>query len=381
MKAPVSLMFGILSIPLFGQSPAISEIISSDLTPVMGTNKPMNKTKSNSIDSTFIFSSDTLNLPIFDEFSTNKFQVFQGNFNAPGITSQTYYRLLDASSNQPIANGLNYTNQVTFRRTYDIVTETYSDLNFSSIALLENNLNLYPPIPSPVTAYPPYFIYDTVGIPDVSDTIWIINPTFFQDSATVFFQNVSDTSKIWIDRMALRNERYGKNPRSLGVVTFDGLDEDGYPYQFGSAVTNYGDRLTSKPVDLSNFSAADSLYFSFLYQPEGLGDIPEPGDSLVLEFYASGQDQWFHIWGVSGSGTYPFRAVHLPLTQSAFFSDGFRFRFKNYGGLSGSLDHFHIDYVHLRALSSSNDTLFKDFSLCYPISSLRKIYLRTLGSL
>jgi len=374
MKAPVSLMFGILSIPLFGQSPAISEIISSDLTPVMGTNKPMNKTKSNSIDSTFIFSSDTLNLPIFDEFSTNKFQVFQGNFNAPGITSQTYYRLLDASSNQPIANGLNYTNQVTFRRTYDIVTETYSDLNFSSIALLENNLNLYPPIPSPVTAYPPYFIYDTVGIPDVSDTIWIINPTFFQDSATVFFQNVSDTSKIWIDRMALRNERYGKNPRSLGVVTFDGLDEDGYPYQFGSAVTNYGDRLTSKPVDLSNFSAADSLYFSFLYQPEGLGDIPEPGDSLVLEFYASGQDQWFHIWGVSGSGTYPFRAVHLPLTQSAFFSDGFRFRFKNYGGLSGSLDHFHIDYVHLRALSSSNDTLFKDFSLCYPISSLLEKY-------
>jgi len=168
--------------------------------------------------------------------------------------------------------------------------------------------------------------------------------------------------------------RYGFNPRSLGVATFDGLDEDGYPYQFGSAVTNYGDRLTSKCINLSNYNAGDSLYFSFLYQPEGLGDVPEAGDSLILEFYAEDLDQWKHIWSVSGTGVHPFKPVHIPVLDDQFFRDGFKIRFKNYGALSGSLDHFHVDYVHLRALSDYTDTLFKDFALCYPLNSLLQDY-------
>ena len=357
-----------------GQSELSVENMSLGIEPIMGMKKPAQTIKSQSIDSTFIFFSDTLNLPFFDDFSTNKFQVFQGNYNAPGISFQQYYRLINPSNNLPLSNGLQYTNQVTFRRTYDIATGTFTDIHFPSIALLENNLTVYPPIASPITAYPPYFIYDTVGIPDVSDTVWIVNPIYFQDSAKVFFQTISDTSKLWADRMALRNDRYGLNPRSLGVATLDGLDQNGYPYQFGTSVTNYGDRLTTKPIDLTGFSASDSLYLSFLYQPEGLGDIPEAGDSLVLEFYASGLDQWFHIWGVGGTAVHPFRAVHIPLTQAAFITNGFRFRFKNYGGLSGSLDHFHIDYVHLRAFSSHNDTLFKDFALCYPVATLLEKY-------
>ena len=40
--------------------------------------KPLLKTGTNSIDSTFIFSTDTLLLPFYDEFSTNKFQKYQG---------------------------------------------------------------------------------------------------------------------------------------------------------------------------------------------------------------------------------------------------------------------------------------------------------------
>ena len=374
MNKLFNLLLALLVVQVNAQYLQNDEKLAPDFNPILGKPQSPSTVKSISIDSMFVFACDTLSLPVYDDFSTNKFQVFQGNYNAPGITSQTYFRLLDALSNQPIVNGITYTNQVTFRRTYDVLSETYTDVNFPSIALIQNNLSVYPPIATPVSVYPPYFIYDTVGIPDVSDTLWIANPAFFQDSATVFFQTVLDTSKIWTDRMALRNDRYGVNPRSLGVVTFDGLDEDGYPYQFGSAVTNYGDRLTSKPINLTNYSAADSLYFSFLYQPEGLGDIPEAGDSLVLEFYASGQDQWFHVWGISGSGVHPFRAAHLPLTEAAFFTDGFRFRFRNYGGLSGSLDHFHVDYVHLRALSSFDDTLFKDFALCYPVSSLLENY-------
>ncbi|MFM7595333.1 MAG: T9SS type A sorting domain-containing protein [Flavobacteriales bacterium] len=344
------------------------------IDPIYGLKKPNSAIKSTSIDSTFIFASDTLSIPVFDDFSTNKFQVFQGVFNAPGNTQQTYYRLLNPSTNLPLANGVTYTNQATFRRTFDVATETSTDVVFPALNVIENNLTTYPPVGTPLSLYPPYYIYDTVGVPDQSDTIWISNPAYFQDSATVFFQTIEDSTKIWIDRMAYHNMRYGLNPRSLGVATFDGLDEDGYPYQFGSTVTNYGDRLTSKCINLSNYNAGDSLYVSFLYQPEGLGDVPEAGDSLILEFYATDLDQWKHIWSVSGSSVHPFKAVHIPVLDDEFFRNGFKMRFKNYGALSGSLDHFHIDYVHLRALSDYTDTLFKDFALCYPLNTLLQEY-------
>lgn len=342
--------------------------------PLYGLKKPNSSEKSLSIDSTFIFASDTLDLPVFDDFSTSKFQVFQGVYNAPGNTQQTYYRLLNPATNLPLANGLSFTNQATFRRTYDIATETTTDITFPSLNVTENNLTIYPPVGTPISLYPPYYIYDTVGVQDQSDTIWISNPAYTQDSATVFFQTIEDSTRIWIDRMAYHNMRYGLNPRSLGVATFDGLDEDGYPYQFGSAVTNYGDRLTSKCINLSNYNASDSLYFSFLYQPEGLGDVPEAGDSLILEFYAEDLDQWKHIWSVSGTSVHPFKPVHVPVLDDQFFRDGFKIRFKNYGALSGSLDHFHVDYVHLRALSDYTDTLFKDFALCYPLNTLLQDY-------
>jgi hypothetical protein len=132
--------------------------------------------------------------------------------------------------------------------------------------------------------------------------------------------------------------------------------------------------LTSKPLDLSTYTANDSIYFSFLFQPEGLGDIPEATDSLVLEFYAPELDQWFHVWSVNGDTVHPFKAVHLPVTNAKYLKKAFQFRFKNYGSLSGSLDHFHIDYVHLRALSFFDDTLFKDFAFVYPLNSLLKTY-------
>lgn len=74
---------------------------------------------------------------------------------------------------------------------------------------------------------------------------------------------INDPSKIWADDFAYHNYRFAVNPRSLGVVTFDGLDEKGFPYEIGTSITNYADKLTSKPIDLSNNLALDSIYFSF----------------------------------------------------------------------------------------------------------------------
>ncbi len=336
--------------------------------------KTLLKTGSNSIDSTFIFSTDTLSLPFYDEFSANKFQKYLGDFSANGITSILYYRLIDPLSSLPLSVSTSLTNQQTFNRIYDASTSTFIDNNFQATSVKVGDLTSYPVQYETLPLFPPYYIYDTIGVPDISDTLWITNPDFFQDSARQFFMPINDPSKLWADDFAYHNYRFAVNPRSLGVVTFDGLDEMGFPYEIGTSITNYADKLTSKPIDLSNNLALDSIYFSFLYQAQGFGDIPEQSDSLVLEFYAKDLDQWFRVWGTNGGSVLPFKAAHIPLTENKYLKKGFQFRFRNYGSLAGALDHFHIDYVHLRTASSHNDTLFKDFALVYPLNTLLKNY-------
>jgi hypothetical protein len=332
------------------------------------------KSGNTNIDSTFIYISDTLNLPFYDDFSSNKFQVYAAQFNDPGVTSQLYYHLLNPATMVPFSLTASFTNGATFKRTYDSTTDTYIDSIFSTIAVKVGDFSSYPINYQTEDLYPPYYIYDTVGVPDVSDTIWVTNPTYLQDSVRIFFADLVDQNAHWLDHQAYLNERFGYNPRSLGVATFDGLDEFGYPYQIGTAITNYGDRLTSKPLDLGSLNASDSVYLSFLVQPEGLGDIPETGDSLVLELYAKDLDQWFRVWSINGDTTYAFKSVHIPVKDAKYFKKGFQFRFKNYGSLAGALDHFHIDFVHLRSQSFLADTLFKDFALVYPLNSLLKTY-------
>lgn len=325
-------------------------------------------------DSTIIYLPDTLQLPFLDEFSTNKFQEYELDFNLPGIYSTLHYRLLNSTTQVQLPANATFTEQPTFRRYFNTLTSTFSDTVFPVTPVKVGDLSQFPVQFETLNLYPPYYIYDTLGIEDVSDTVWLTNPTYFQDSARQFFAPVNDPSKLWIDNYTYHNYRYAVNPRTLGIVTFDGLDENGYPYEIGSTITNYADKLTSKPLDLSNYTANDSIYFSFLFQPEGLGDIPEATDSLVLEFYAPELDQWFHVWSVNGSTVHPFKAVHLPVTNSKYLKNAFQFRFKNYGSLTGALDQFHIDYVHLRALSFFDDTLFKDFAFVYPLNSLLKTY-------
>ena len=123
-------------------------------------------------------------------------------------------------------------------------------------------------------------------------------------------------------------------------------------------------------------SPADSIYISFIYQPQGFGDEPESTDSLLLEFYDAANEQWNRIWGDTGRSVQPFSIVHLPLLESGYFTNAFQFRFRNYGGLSGSLDHFQLDMVYLREATppAFMDTVFKDFSFVYPVNSLLSEY-------
>jgi hypothetical protein len=332
------------------------------------------KANTGTFDSTFIYISDTLVLPIFDDFSANKFQNYNANYSDAGVTFDKQYRLLDLGST-PLPNDVLYTQQQTFRRTFDIGNGTSSDTYFSPTQIQLGDLSAYPVSYQTIDAYPPYYIYDTLDYPNDPDTIWIPDAEIFQDSATQFFAPVSDPEKIWLDSYAFHNYTMAYNPWSIGVATFDGLDENGFPYAIGTTTSGPADYLTSKPIDMSGVSAADSVYFSFLYQAQGLCDAPEAGDSLYLQFYEKGADQWNDIWtggGVTADTSFDF--AHILIDSSIYFNDYFQFRFYNRGGLSGSLDHYHLDYVNVRALSGYQDTLFKDFALVYPVNSLLKDY-------
>ena len=68
------------------------------------------------------------------------------------------------------------------------------------------------------------------------------------------------------------------------------------------------------------------VYFSFLYQPQGYGDAPESGDSLILEFYAVDLDQWKRVWSANGSPSADFKMVNIRIDNPDYLKKGFQFR-------------------------------------------------------
>ena len=358
----------------FSQREEVGPLMSN---PQLHINAEVNNLRINegTFDSTFIYKLDVINLPVFDEFSSNKFQKYEADYSDAGVVDTLFFQLLDVSE-VPLAANVEYTQQITFYRTVDITEGTVVDVPFIPTQIKIGDLESYPVSYVTTDVYPPFYIYDTVDFPNPIDTVWLV-PDVFQDSATQFWANVNDPELIWADSQAYHNYTLAVDPWSLGVVSFDGLDEKGYPYQIGTTITNYADNLTTKPIDMSSpaVEISDSIYLSFLYQTEGFGDVPETGDSLILEFYAKDLDQWNWIWSTNGSALSEFKNVHIKVDSIIYFQNGFKFRFRNYGGLSGSLDHFHIDYVDLRPISSPlEDTIIRDFAIVYPVTSLLETY-------
>jgi hypothetical protein len=184
----------------------------------------------------------------------------------------------------------------------------------------------------------------------------------------------------WQDNLVFINRDYAYSPPTIGVATFDGLNEKGYPYDFlaGESSSALADSLTSNPIDLA-YPVDDSIYFSFYYQPQGRGNAPAPRDSLVLEFKSPTGTTWDRIWSKTGSvlnfkDTLSWSLVMVPITNPAYLQKGFQFRFKNYATLSGSLDHWHIDYVYLNRLRKITDNVFDNVSYVYNHPPLIKTY-------
>lgn len=323
------------------------------------------------VDSLVVYSFDTLSLPILDEFSRNNFSALNQQPGDAGQTPVKYYLITDLSD-VPFSATTKYSTNVTKRRTTQNGVTTDTDL--PSVQIKQANFQYYPVQYSTITVYPAYNIFDTLDFVNNPDTVYLANPNVLQDSITIFLAHENDPSKIWTDRSTYHNYTHALNPWTLGVVTFDGLDESGYPYAFGTSTSGISDRLTSKCIDLSSKLPSDSIYMSFLVQTGGLGDEPEASDSIFLQFYDANADSWNRVWGMKGAPVSEFKFGHIRINSAQYLTSGFRFRFTNVGGLSGMLDEFHLDYVRLREGSGYQDTLFKDYAFVYPVGSLLKQY-------
>jgi hypothetical protein len=181
----------------------------------------------------------------------------------------------------------------------------------------------------------------------------------------------------WTDHKVYVNNSFAINPPSYGVATFDAIDSTGAVYSSATVQSFLADDLTSMPVDL--FLPLDTtIYLSFYYEPQGLGDAPEPGDSLVVEFYAPANNRWIRVWSMPGYSSSEFRIAMINITDSRFLQKGFRFRFRNYASLAPAYepslkvnaDHWNLDYVYLNNGRHYYDTIMQDASLVKSVGSL-----------
>jgi hypothetical protein len=223
--------------------------------------------------------------------------------------------------------------------------------------------------------------------------------------------------KRWADRNVFINSSYAIHSKTIGVATFDALDQHGNIYEHIEASNTpfVADYLTSQPIRLDSvFSPAqrilrpgDSVVLSFYYQPQGMGGNPLYQDSLVLEFlHTPGHfaltedleviyidDVWLSVWKASGehleefsNDTFPyFKRVAIPITDEAYFRDDFRFRFKNHVSFplpgnptlqnnTGMRALWNIDYVYLNHSRNMQQTNYFDIAFTSPPQSILKHY-------
>lgn len=339
---------------------------------------------SRNINNLFIYAKDTIHLPFKDDFSKDFFIKYNAKTTDTNVTDTLHYAIYIAGN--PDVDTAAYMDDTTYQ--YNITIYPGDSLGYDTIPQASINitycdLSSYPVVCQSKTVWPATTIIDSLHTGISPDGVYAISPAdFVQDSATVYFVDVVDSTTLWEDNHVFLNSNYQVNPPTIGVATFDGLNKDGYPYDFSSAFS-YGiaDYLTSKPINLKQdelgnpYGLSDSLYLSFYYQPQGLGNEPEVEDSLVLQFWAPGDSAWHSMWRVGGSILDTnFKRVMIPIKQNKFLDDGFQFRFLNYASLSGSFDHWNLDYVYLDANRFAGDTNLQDAAFVYPVNSLLKNY-------
>jgi len=189
--------------------------------------------------------------------------------------------------------------------------------------------------------------------------------------------HVTDT--LWESHQTvLINAGMGKNPPTINVASFDGLDADGVPYNTILPLeTGYTDSLVSRKINLAAvpLPLRNQVFLSFFYQWGGFADTPDPSDFLTLEF-KNDTGQWETILTLYGAGNQPapevFYDTAIRINQNRFYHSEFQFRFRAFGRRSGRYDVWHLDYVYLnyRSAEEIGNTSISDRAMTRPFTSV-----------
>lgn len=196
--------------------------------------------------------------------------------------------------------------------------------------------------------------WDDFSAPAATDTLW------------------ENYSTVWI------NSDLGINPPSVNAASFDGLNDQGIPYnQTDPQAFGFTDSLVSRKIKMTDVPLAlrNTVFISFFYQWGGLGDPPDPNDFLLLEFKTN-TGEWETMATLTSTGVQPnvFYDTLLRINQSRFYHDNFQFRFRSFGRKSGRYDTWHIDYVYINVNRADSDIFYPDRAVFKHIGSALDSY-------
>lgn len=200
-----------------------------------------------------------------------------------------------------------------------------------------------------------------------------------------------DTSR-WTTNGVYVNDHYALDMPTIGVATFDALDDHGRLYPHLGGIAAPADTLTSLPIDMSG---RNSVVLSFFYQPGGLGDMPGLLDKLRIEFIAPGMNTtevWSATVNMNDSTIIESRVADTIIhklnpqfvytafeVDPAWCKNGFQFRFINdvsltvnvdVPGRANNADFWHLDFVYLNSGRDVNDTRLPDVGITRPQTHL-----------
>ena len=222
------------------------------------------------------------------------------------------------------------------------------------------------------------------------------------------FSNYLDipNPNLWNNNGGWVNRDYPFLPPTIGVLTLDALNSEGQLYPLANTTGFSSDTVSSCFIRLDStlvpnpipLSAQDSIFLSFYVQPgggygpiwENIGSTPSKKDSLVLQFYCLETDIWNSVWKIDGLSIDSIYAkdsvywlyVNIPIIDSQYFSNSFRFRFLNFASLDNNpsftyvsnCDQWHIDYVYLNKDRKYDEKATRDIAFVNPAYSLLKEY-------
>jgi len=328
--------------------------------------------------SQYYFYDDTLSLPFIDDFSKDKFKDFRLS-QYTGVYQDTLHYF------KTKGYGIEYPDSIWY---VSVKPDSFVITSPDTFEVQEPQgqqfkIYVYDTLSNPYAIADSFFVWQYIPkMVDVVNGVPIYAEDFLPDGMFYNFEKIytivpaspATDKSLWIDRHVYVSTGMGVRPPTVGVAVFDGIRMNGMPYNHTPGSRGVADYLTSKPLDLLGYLPGDSLYLSFFIQPQGIGFLPEPKDTFVLEFKSPDNPNWKWIWSKKGTPIDSFKQIMIAIKDPQWLVKGFQFRFKNYANLNANMDHWLLDYVRLDANRSRIDTTINDVAFVTRAPSILRNY-------